>query len=78
MEVDIHTTHIRIVEAVNKSKTTEEHHSAYKFLMGYRQAIEDLGYKIPLIEADMHYINQGIDRPMCCGVWLDWTPTKLD
>jgi len=25
-----------------------------------------------LMDCDWHYINQGIDRPMCCGVFLDW------
>ena len=75
---DLRTKHIEMVEAVNTAKTEREHREADLRLEGFRKAIECvcpgcLG--MFLIAADLHYINQGIDRPMCCGVWMDWKPT---
>lgn len=68
--------HIELVEAVNNAKTEREHENAENVLRGFRIAIgyTDQSPGRQLIDCDLHYINQGIDRPMCCGVWLDWTP----
>jgi len=71
--------HILHVEAVNKSKTAEEHASKDLFLTAWRIGARDAmdsGERISMIDADNFYLYQGIDRPMCCGVWLDWEPTK--
>jgi len=41
------------------------------------ELVEAAGLRVPLCDADDHYLNQGIARPMCCGVWLDWKPADL-
>lgn len=71
--------HIACVEAVNNAKTQSEHDAASLFLRGFRaglQAAEQDGiaHGYHLIACDQHYLDQGIDRPMCCGVFLDWSP----
>jgi hypothetical protein len=62
--------HIKLVEAVNNAKTEKEKNTASDVLYGFREALEVMGVN-QLMECDLHYINQGVDRPMCCGVFLD-------
>ena len=67
--------HIALVENVNNSLTHEEHERAQARLRGFREALDCMWPRpMHLIECDNHYLRQGIDRPMCCGVWLDWVP----
>ena len=75
---DIHTKHLELVHAVNAATTKEEHQIAEARLRGFREAAEAIGQNVGLMmmAADMHYIDQGIDRPMCCGVFLDWSPSR--
>ena len=73
--MNIQEKHIHLIELVNKSTTREEHSLRDRDLRYWRIGVEDAGLKLDLIGADMYYINQGIDRPMCCGVWLDWEPS---
>jgi hypothetical protein len=63
--------HIKLVEAVNNSKTESEHYANNRQLKGFREALDIMKIN-QLMDCDWHYINQGIDRPMCCGVFLDW------
>ena len=72
----INEKHILHIEAVNNSKTVEDHAANVLYLTAWRNGVRDSGINISLIAADMFYIDQGIDRPMCSGVWLDWEPTK--
>lgn len=77
----IHDRHIELVEAVNAAKTASEHDRAGECLRAWREGVRlgvpmsDAEYGWFLMDGDRHYINQGIDRPTCCGVWLDWEPT---
>ena len=67
--------HIELVESVNNARTQEEHDRAETKLRGFREALDCMEPRpMHLIECDHHYLSQGIDRPMCCGVWLDWMP----
>lgn len=66
--------HIQMVEAVNDATTEREHERAEARLEGFRLGLEAAGVKPNLLGCDMHYLNQGIDRLMCCGVFLDWKP----
>jgi len=66
--------HIRLVESVNNAKTKREHDLADAHLYGWRQGVKATGGDVDVCGADMFYLNQGIERPMCCGVWLDWEP----
>lgn len=68
------STHLALVKKVNESKTQREHDLAEAMLRGFRDGVEAAGARLDLIAADLLYLDQGIDRPMTCGVWLDWMP----
>jgi hypothetical protein len=75
----MHNKHIELVEAVNNAKTQQEHDMAEAVLRGYRIALVEAYDTCAgnlLMECDRHYLDQGIDRPMCCGVFLDWKPSE--
>lgn len=65
--------HIELVESVNNSSTEKEHLLNEARLIGFRDALEILGEK-QMIDCDNYYLYKGINRPMCCGIWLDWEP----
>jgi len=44
------------------------------YILGFRKGLEAAGIRPALMACDLYYLNQGVDRPMCCGVWLDWNP----
>ncbi len=69
--------HIELVEAVNNSKRELEHNAARQRLDGFRDALDICGIK-QLIDCDNYYLEQGIDRPMCCGIFLDWQPYDVE
>lgn len=62
--------HIKLVEKVNNAKTRQEEINSSNVLYGFRRALELAGVN-QLMECDLYYIDQGVDRPMCCGVFLD-------
>lgn len=72
--------HIELVRLVNESSTKIEHDMAYARLRGFRDCVDvvmdaNMGsIGAFLMKADEYYIDQCVDRPMCCGVWLDWEP----
>ena len=71
--------HIRIVEAVNNSPSEFVHARNECYLRGWMDGLKAAGFSDCFIgglimDADAHYIAQGIDRPMCGGVWNDWEP----
>jgi len=67
--------HIGLVKAVNESKTQAEYNHAAAKLNGYRDCLDVLGIN-QLTDCDNFYLEQGVDRDMCCGVFLDWQPTE--
>jgi hypothetical protein len=71
--------HIELVEAVNNATTEREHREAECRLDGYRDALKIIhGDRVGnlLMQCDQHYLSQGVERDMCCGVFLDWKPTR--
>lgn len=72
----MHQKHIKLVELVNNSKTIEQHRFNENYLDGWRQGVKDSGITLSLLDCDIYYLDQGIERPMCAGVWLDWEETK--
>lgn len=72
----LHEKHIEHIKAVNTAKTVEDHVAKILYLTAWRTGVRDSGSVIDLYAADMFYLDQGIDRPMCAGVWLDWKPEK--
>lgn len=77
---DVHEQHIALIEAVNNAKTREEHREADIRLRAFRDGVaaalgwNDTGRGYMLMRGDLHYIEQGIDRDTCGGVFCDWTP----
>lgn len=70
--MDVYDEHIRLVEAVNQSKTTEDHMKNFLALEKFRDSYRDCAeFGSMLMACDNYYLDQGIDRPMCCGVFLD-------
>ena len=70
----LHAGHIRLVIECNAAKTNGEKCLREAVIKGFRDALilmtgRSLGSLI--IEADQYYIEQGIDRPMCGGVFLE-------
>lgn len=68
------TPHIARVIAVNEATTVAEHTRLDRELRAFRDGMRAAGVEPKLMACDWYYLDQGIDRPMCCGVWLDWTP----
>lgn len=69
---------IELTEATNNAKTELLHNYNMAVRHGFLKGVEAMGGNSGrlLIECDLHYINQGIDRPMCGGEFLDWQPSK--
>ena len=65
--------HIELVKMVNSADSERQHQIAEERLRGFRDALEIQGIN-QLNECDLYYIEKDIDRPMCCGVFLDWQP----
>lgn len=82
MMTELHKKHIELVEAVNNAATESEHQLNYARLCGFRDALQEIAgtvsYGQMLMNCDMHYMEQGIDRDMCCGVWSDWKPATTE
>jgi hypothetical protein len=70
--MDIRARHIELVEQVNNAKDEREHSARQFYLDGWRDGLFSAGVNLSLMAADQHYLDQGVDRPMCCGVFLDW------
>lgn len=66
--------HLELIRAVNEATTHDERQRALWYLDGWREGRRSAGRPVDLMEGDLYYIEAGIERPMCCGVWLDWTP----
>jgi hypothetical protein len=69
---DIFNRHIELLERVNRSATNKEYDKAYAYLCAFREALALTGIN-QLMDCDNYYLEQGVDRPMCCGVFLDWS-----
>lgn len=73
--MNLREKHIQLVEAVNNASTEQEHRYAKMRLDNWREGVADSDRVLNYIAADLHYLDQGVDRPMCCGVFLDWKPS---
>jgi hypothetical protein len=62
--------HILHVEAVNNSKTVEEHAANGLYLTAWRNGVRDAGGNIDSC------LEKTVDREEYHGVWLDWEATK--
>lgn len=69
--------HIELIEALNATPAhSPEEREARAMLHGFREAVVlttgiHLGFLV--MEGDCHYIEKGVDRPMCGGEFLNKT-----
>ena len=64
-----------MVDAVNDAEDVIERSHAADMLAGWRECADFLGDGWIAMDADLHTMAKyGADRPVCCGVLLDWTP----
>jgi len=72
MQLDrLYDEYIKHLIAVNdETKTEDEHRLLKEWFRGWLEGVENTaGYRF---NGDYYYIDLGIDRPMCCGEFLDW------
>lgn len=75
--LSMHEKHMLLIDAVNNAKTKQEHWDAGSKLQGWRQGVRDCGREPDLCAADLEQFERGHEnRPMCCGVFLDWEEAK--
>lgn len=70
----LHEKHTRWLDLVNYAETLEEHTLRRAQLDAWRTGVKDSGIILGPDAGDLHYLDQGIDRPMEDGGWLDWEP----
>lgn len=80
-EQRLHDLHISAVERVNEAHDAgdpDREMRATDYLCGIRDAMCAMGYDGGhlIMAADHHYIDQGCDRAMCGGLFLDDPPKK--
>lgn len=66
------SAHTDLIDAVNDAATKHAHTVAEATLTGWRAGLEHCGQRWSFVEADEHSTARFGDRPMCCGVLLDW------
>ena len=44
----------------------------YSIRVLLENGLRHCGRRVDLTGCDLYYLEQGIDRPMCCGEFLDW------
>lgn len=60
----------RLIAVNDEDKTELEHRILKTNFDGWKRGVKDAtGFHF---NGDYYYIEQGIDRPMCCGEFLDW------
>lgn len=69
-------THEQLIDAVNSQETIEGHAIAAAELRGFRAGWSRTGKTEgwQIIAGDNYQADNGINRPMCGGVFLDWKP----
>lgn len=68
---------IALTEQINNAKTLLEHQMLQSKLDGFYRGLEaagrgDVCIGSLIMDCDRYYMDKGIDRPMCGGVFLDW------
>lgn len=59
-----------LIAANDETKTEVDHDRAVRHLKGWLAGVFDATGK--RFNGDYYYLEQGIDRPMCVGLFLDW------
>ena len=67
----LYEKYIELLLDVNDEGNSEAEHKRLQIeFYGWKQGIEDAAGQH--FNGDYYYIDRGIDRPMCCGEFLDW------
>lgn len=72
---------IQLVDAVNFAKNEYEHALAIEKLAGFRIGCDACGVSWMPCEVDLEIMareKDGEERPLCCGVYLDWKPQNQE
>ena len=84
MSFSLDERHHQLLDAVNHATTEAEHERAMNYLRAWRDGVWlargwDAARQGRMIcDGDRYYFDgPDDDRPMCGGVWLDWTPAPL-
>ena len=68
--------HELLIAANDETVDEREHNRRVDFLYAWKQGVHDARKSAGLLEiylnGDYHYIDLGVDRPMCVGLFLDW------
>jgi len=59
-----------LIASNDETKTEFDHDRAVRYLNAWLAGVFDSTGK--RFNGDYYYIEQGIDRLMCCGLFLDW------
>lgn len=70
---ELRDKHMSLVNDVNYATCSEYRYEANVRLSAWLDGLKDAGISIGhlLIDADLRQLDQGVDRPMCGGVFLD-------
>lgn len=68
--------HMALVDAVNDSTCISGKNVAEAMLEGFRRGYQAAGFRLHIMDCDLHSMERFGDRPMCCGVLLDWKPAE--
>lgn len=74
----MHKSYYQMVDAVNEATTERDHAYAEARLSGWIECAEYHRLHWSGISADQYTEHKYGDRPMCCGVLLDWMPNVQD
>lgn len=64
--------HIELIKDVNDAKSKKQHIETELILSGFRKCLDVQGIN-HYIDCDLYFMKK--NRPMCCGVFLDWKPS---
>ena len=68
-------SYLQMIDAVNEAKSAHERGHAEARLSGWIECADFCGLEWSGIAADLYTMTKyGADRPMCCGVLMDWVP----
>ena len=76
------TEYLKLVQEINDARTVAEHMAANFQLSGLKRCLKAMGWNDGdigslIVDGDSHFLAQGVDRPMCGGVFLDWEPAEM-
>lgn len=69
----VNKKYFELLDELNNAKTIESHEKLFWQLSAWVDGVQCAGGFISGLMANQYYIDQGIERPMWDGVWIDWS-----